>query len=128
MNRCLYYTALMSLCVQMENVGEKVQAESSVSFGCKPDTQLVLYDPSKLLPMHRPKLRYEICNRTIEIEQEWAELGLSGVVWDAVSLMQWSHPSLQKVKRNTFRCVSAGALFVLLSGEVSVHYRRKTSD
>ena len=110
MNRCLYYTALMSLCVQMENVG-KVQAESSVSFGCEPDTQLVLYDPSKLLPMHRPKLRYEICNRTIEIEQEWAELGLSGVVWDAVSLCI-GHTLHYKKSKETRFAVSLQAPFL----------------
>eukprot|EP00731_Ephydatia_muelleri_P027744 Em0019g617a len=52
--------------------------------------------------MHRPKLRYEICNRTIEIEQEWAELGLSGVVWDAAPFLSYyleKFPSIIEGKR-----------------------------
>lgn len=71
----------------MESGRGKAQVETSISSGCEPNTQLavVLYDPVKVLPMHRPTRRYEICNRTIEIEQGWVELGVSAVVWDAVS-------------------------------------------
>ena len=86
----ILYVAVIAFCVQMESGRETAQVEPSISSGCELKTELavVLYDPVKVLPMHRPTMRYEICNRTIEIEQGWSELGVSAVVWDAVRMLK----------------------------------------
>ena len=48
-------------------------------------SQLVLYQPSKVLPIFQEKKReFEIAGRKWIIVQQWNEIGLAAVIWEAV--------------------------------------------
>lgn len=51
-----------------------------------PSTAVMLYEPLTLLkPFHEEKRIFSVAGHTIHIHQKWEELGVSAVVWDAVS-------------------------------------------
>lgn len=50
---------------------------------------LVPYDATILCGMqklHKPSSTYRFANHTIQIKQNWDELGVAAVVWDAVCI------------------------------------------
>ena len=52
---------------------------------------VVLYNEESILPMHKSERRFQFAGREIKIQQNWSELGVAAVVWDAVSRLQAFH-------------------------------------
>jgi len=47
---------------------------------------LVLYDEAKISPFYLDSRRYKFVEKEIVIKQDWKNLGVAAVVWDAVSI------------------------------------------
>lgn len=50
------------------------------------ESSLVLYDESAIPPHYKPFKHFTFGNHSVTIKQNWAEQGVAGVVWDAVSI------------------------------------------
>ena len=51
--------------------------------------QLVLYQPSNVLPIYQEKREFEIARRKWMIVQQWNEIGLAAVIWEAVCVCMY---------------------------------------
>ena len=58
------------------------KAPSSDEIQCQ---QLVPYEPVRFLPFQDPKREFVFASRKWVIVQQWNEIGLAAVVWEAVS-------------------------------------------
>ena len=52
------------------------------------DMALVLYNENDVLPLHRQERTFKYLSQDIVIKQNWKELGVAAVVWDAVRINQ----------------------------------------
>ena len=48
---------------------------------------VVLYDESKVTPFHQKEREFVFGEHKIVITQDWGQLGVAAVVWDAVSIL-----------------------------------------
>lgn len=51
----------------------------------QPSTAVVVYDESKLSPLVKTSRIFNFANTELVIKQDWGNLGVAAVVWDAVS-------------------------------------------
>ena len=45
---------------------------------------VVPYDDEQVSELHRPKRRFQFSEHVVSLEQNWREVGVAAVVWDAV--------------------------------------------
>lgn len=55
----------------------------------KQNTAVVLYDESLLSPFMKQSRSFTFVSREIVVKQDWGQLGVAAVVWDAVSRMHY---------------------------------------
>lgn len=58
---------------------EEVPAASSCT-----SLAVVPYDDEQISELHRPKRRFQFSEHVVSLEQNWREVGVAAVVWDAV--------------------------------------------
>ena len=62
------------------------EEESGTGEG-KFEMAVVLYNEESILPLHKSQRTFNFVSRDIQIKQNWAELGVAAVVWDAVCIV-----------------------------------------
>ena len=74
-------------CISMNSDNTRDRVERSGEHGQpQPCHQIVLYQPAKIIPpFQEPKRRFSLAGREWLIEQQWDEIGVAAVVWEAVS-------------------------------------------
>lgn len=75
-----------SNCQKMSTTDQEstqLNTETSACFAIVP------YDSSALPPMHVERKEFKFAGRLLHIKQNWAELGVAAIVWDAVSDKCW---------------------------------------
>ena len=51
---------------------------------CNKQQALVLYDETKVAPMHHTERTFMFAGQRVAIKQNWADVGIAAVVWEAV--------------------------------------------
>ena len=49
---------------------------------------VVPYDDEQVSELHRPERRFQFSEHSVSLEQNWREVGVAAVVWDAVGGLQ----------------------------------------
>ncbi len=84
---CVVHTLTDTASCQTPSAGtcDQDQNSDSPSTVEQPRMALVLYDESRVLPFHKDERNFIFGDHKIVIRQNWRDVGIAAVVWDAVS-------------------------------------------